>query len=1274
MTQDADSAAQLAAGVRRRWTRPGPPGRPRPPALGSVGAAAARFAAGTSRAPAIRRLLAVTGDVTPRPVGSSDVAPPRWWTPRRVPPPVPETLPARTLPRAVRRVPVQDGYEPGAMAGRMAPDVVRVRRHAEVTGAGPMLMQRDTQPLRPPPPRDAEPTAGGAAGARAEARDAPPPAGGGRPAPTGAAAPRAAGSPGGQAQPATFGSPGPAGGAAEWSPGAVYRGGATTVARAAVAVARGARAQASAAPGTHQGTTQDAGVRRNVPGTAQERRRAALVVPALARAAGRVAPAAVRVPAHAITPTAVPRSSAGQRAARAPALLRRAETRAPLRATPRPLAPARGGDSARTTSPPGAGTVYAAQQRAAEVTSLRGLAPAARPAPPAPAARRRSPRDPASVHRSWRAAAQSSPRVRRAGPAAYAATARASERRAPHVLARSLARLTSPAPLARAAAAERATIEVATRRQMAGALPPVPALRRGQPTGAAEGGGMPERSRPDVARRSAVSSSPSGTAAARSSPESAPLATGRASEAVGRATSSAPTSDSAQANSAQSGRSPAARVTRSTGTPGASPTETSGRAGAPRPPSPDAAGAADPVPPAQPGAAASARAMSREPTSQPTTAGGAGANPVRHSTSGLIPGRAAMRSAARQPGTTTSGTPTRRASALAGQPLASPGALSATGHSTPVGAGSLLGARGAAVPLPGAARSVLRVLAGPAAAKVARISPRQPVGVPRTTASGLGPARATPAAGAVRHTATGLASEAAAMRSAAPRPGTTTTPGTPTRRTSALAGQLPAWPDALSAAGHSTPVGAGSLLGARGAAVPLPGAARPVLRVLAGPAAARVARISPRQPVGVPRATTAYGPVAARQMAAADGVSPGAGRQAARAPSCVSPTSAPRLNTTASPQAATTLVGRPSPLLSSGEPADVRRSLERRAPGVRRAGQALPPGSSAVRSFRRGDPQDHQTAYALARGSAGALDRALGADVAVSPVPLPRGASAAPSVALRRAPDGGATARRTTVPPPVAQAASTAAAAAAGTVSHTERAPEAAPFAAAPAMAIRPLPSRATATAALARTTTSPQDVATAVSPVHTATGRTSTTSSPRHRPTGRRRLHTLDPAGRAVMASRLPVAPPRAAGQGPARPGAAAAREPDAAREQVSELVRRSMQTTGTGAATRGAVTRSDESVTNRPEALRRATTDRKVPSMETGAANGAAAAVVRRYRSGPSASASELPADALDHDDLALDARQFDELVDRVVTRIEDRVVEELERRGRRNLPGVF
>ncbi len=37
-------------------------------------------------------------------------------------------------------------------------------------------------------------------------------------------------------------------------------------------------------------------------------------------------------------------------------------------------------------------------------------------------------------------------------------------------------------------------------------------------------------------------------------------------------------------------------------------------------------------------------------------------------------------------------------------------------------------------------------------------------------------------------------------------------------------------------------------------------------------------------------------------------------------------------------------------------------------------------------------------------------------------------------------------------------------------------------------------------------------------------------------------------------------------------------------------------------------------------------------------------------------------------------LDPEVMDELVDRVVERIEGRVVEELERRGRRGLPGVF
>lgn len=40
----------------------------------------------------------------------------------------------------------------------------------------------------------------------------------------------------------------------------------------------------------------------------------------------------------------------------------------------------------------------------------------------------------------------------------------------------------------------------------------------------------------------------------------------------------------------------------------------------------------------------------------------------------------------------------------------------------------------------------------------------------------------------------------------------------------------------------------------------------------------------------------------------------------------------------------------------------------------------------------------------------------------------------------------------------------------------------------------------------------------------------------------------------------------------------------------------------------------------------------------------------------------------------DRAKEARQFDELVDRLVDALEQRVVDELERRGAHRMPGVF
>lgn len=65
---------------------------------------------------------------------------------------------------------------------------------------------------------------------------------------------------------------------------------------------------------------------------------------------------------------------------------------------------------------------------------------------------------------------------------------------------------------------------------------------------------------------------------------------------------------------------------------------------------------------------------------------------------------------------------------------------------------------------------------------------------------------------------------------------------------------------------------------------------------------------------------------------------------------------------------------------------------------------------------------------------------------------------------------------------------------------------------------------------------------------------------------------------------------------------------------------------------------------------------------------------AVVRRFRR-PNLDHPEhgeaLPDDGASP---AMRARDFDELIDRIVAKLEHRILEDLERRGRRSIPGVF
>ena len=65
---------------------------------------------------------------------------------------------------------------------------------------------------------------------------------------------------------------------------------------------------------------------------------------------------------------------------------------------------------------------------------------------------------------------------------------------------------------------------------------------------------------------------------------------------------------------------------------------------------------------------------------------------------------------------------------------------------------------------------------------------------------------------------------------------------------------------------------------------------------------------------------------------------------------------------------------------------------------------------------------------------------------------------------------------------------------------------------------------------------------------------------------------------------------------------------------------------------------------------------------------------AVIRRFRqpdAEPEQHASQLGADDASP---AMRARDFDELIDRIVAKLEHRILEDLERRGRRGIPGVF
>jgi hypothetical protein len=229
----AEGATRLGREVAGRMRLPGPPRvRRRPARIGSIASSSMRFAAATARPIPVRRSLAGPETVSVRSYRDAGVAPPRWWTPdadqhgadqaagqssgtsaapvRRAL--VHEELPARGLPRAVRRVPDETTYTPGGIVAGLHAEVANVRRMDATRAAGPMLMAHDkarlTAPARrstasattaTPPPRSGPPPGnapgnGIAPGARGTGRTANP--GSTAPAvPASAAQPRSSSSP-----------------------------------------------------------------------------------------------------------------------------------------------------------------------------------------------------------------------------------------------------------------------------------------------------------------------------------------------------------------------------------------------------------------------------------------------------------------------------------------------------------------------------------------------------------------------------------------------------------------------------------------------------------------------------------------------------------------------------------------------------------------------------------------------------------------------------------------------------------------------------------------------------------------------------------------------------------------------------------------------------------------------------------------------------------------------------------------------------------------------
>lgn len=65
----------------------------------------------------------------------------------------------------------------------------------------------------------------------------------------------------------------------------------------------------------------------------------------------------------------------------------------------------------------------------------------------------------------------------------------------------------------------------------------------------------------------------------------------------------------------------------------------------------------------------------------------------------------------------------------------------------------------------------------------------------------------------------------------------------------------------------------------------------------------------------------------------------------------------------------------------------------------------------------------------------------------------------------------------------------------------------------------------------------------------------------------------------------------------------------------------------------------------------------------------------VIRRFRESGGSFEPELGFEAGDESaSPAMRSRDFDELIDRIVAKLEQRVIDDLERRGRRHMPEVF